>query len=218
MSTAKQREIQSVESYLAQFGQSGIRLEFINGDVRSMTAPTIRHNIIATNVLVTLGMKLKGSKCREFNSNSLVRIRHETGTWLYFPDVSVVCESNSQSEIFQDQPTLVAEVLSPSTRSIDLDEKVEKYLSIAALEAYLVLEQDKPYAILYQRTPDGFRRESIDGIGRSIRLPLINITLSIADIYEGVQFPPPIVHEPEAAYFSQKAIISDQTPSSPDSR
>jgi len=125
MSTAKQREVHSVESYLAQFGQSDSRLEFVNGDVRATAAPTIRHNIIATNVLVALGVKLKGSKCRAFNSNSLVRIRHENSTWLYFPDASVVCESNSQSELFQDQPTLVVEVLSPSTRSIDRDEKVE---------------------------------------------------------------------------------------------
>jgi len=200
MSTAKQREVHSVESYLEQFGQSDSRLEFVNGDVRVLTDPTIRHNIIATNVLVALGVKLKGSKCRAFNSNSLVRIRHENSTWLYFPDASVVCESNSQSELFQDQPTLVVEVLSPSTRSIDLDEKVEQYLSIASLEAYLIVEQDKPYAILYQRKPDGFLRESIDGIGKAIHLPFITVTLSLSDIYEGVKFPPPIVHETEVGY------------------
>jgi len=137
---------------------------------------------------------------RTFNSNSLVRLRRENSSWLYFPDASVVCENNSQSELFQDQPKPVVEVLSPSTRSIDLDEKVEKYFSKASLEAYLILEQDKSYAIRYQRKPAGFLRESIDGIGKAIHQPFISVTLSLSDIYEGVKFPPPIVHEPEVSY------------------
>lgn len=200
MSTAEQPVFHTQESYLEFLDRSAEKFEFVNGYLRAMTGPTIRHNIIATNITILFGMKLKGSRCRPFNSNSLTRIRRDTATWIYLPDVSIVCESNKQSERFQERPVVVVEVLSLSTRAVDLDEKVENYLSIDTLQMYLLLEQDMPKAMLYRRTTEGFLRESLDGLDKQIEFPMFGWSLSLAEVYEGVDFPPHSVREPTAEY------------------
>ena len=57
-----------------------------------------------------------------------VLLLNETYISLHYPDVQVVCESNASTAQFQDQPVLINEVLSPSTRRYDLDEKMTAYL------------------------------------------------------------------------------------------
>ncbi|MEQ1829447.1 MAG: Uma2 family endonuclease [Pirellula sp.] len=205
MSTAEQRDYYSVESFLEFLDKSEFPFEYVDGYLRAMSAPTVRHNMVASNALITFGAKLKGSKCRAFNSDSMVRIRRGASTWLYFPDASIICESNGQSERFQDQPTVVVEVLSPSTRAIDLDEKVNNYLAIDSLQMYLILEQHEPHAILFRRTPAGFLRESIQGIDRSVPFAFLGFNVSLAELYDGVDFTIGVVREEELVY-SQSTI------------
>ena len=203
MSAAEQPECYSIDAYLELLDRSNEKFEFVNGYLRAMTGPTIRHNIIATNVTVLFGMKLKGLKCRAFNANSLTRVRRDSATWMYFPDVSIIRVSNKQSERFQERPEVVVEVLSSSTRAVDLDEKVENYLAIDSLQVYLLLEQDLPKAILYRRTAEGFLRESVEGLDKHIAFPTFGWSLSLAEVYEAVEFPPPSVREPSAEYAAE---------------
>jgi len=111
MSTAEKLDYQTEASYLEFLDKSEFPFEYVNGYLRAMSAPTVRHNRVATNALIAFETKLRGSKCRAFNSDSLVRIRRGASTWLYFPDASIICESNGQTERFQDQPIVVVEVL-----------------------------------------------------------------------------------------------------------
>ncbi len=105
-----------------------------------------------------------------FNSDTKVRIDRVDMKRFYYPDVQVVCKSNDQLSVFQDLPVLVIEVLSPSTRRYDLDEKMSAYLTIPSLECYIALEQHQPIAIVMRRTTGGFLREVIEGVDASIEL------------------------------------------------
>lgn len=196
MSTAESRELYTPESYLAFLETTEIKYEFVDGYLRAMTSPTNRHNIVATNATATFWLKLKGSSFRAFNSNSMVRIRKKSSTWMYLPDMSIVCDENRQSERFQDNPIVVVEVLSPSTRAYDLDEKLANYLTLRSLQMVLLLEQDQPLAIVFRKSQDGnFVRESYEGMDQEIRLPFLGISVLLSDLYEGVEFPPLAVHE-----------------------
>ncbi|MFM9064314.1 MAG: Uma2 family endonuclease, partial [Pirellula sp.] len=73
---------------------------------------------------LNLGNALKGKPCKPYNSDTKVRIFRDGKRRFYYPDVQVVCESNDPSSVFQDRPVLIIEVLSPSTRANDLDEKL----------------------------------------------------------------------------------------------
>ena len=200
MSTAEKLLLYSVDAYLNAEDLSSTRSEYINGLIRAMTGATNRHNTVSINVQGILWSQLKGRTCRPFNSDTKIRVRRGEGTSFYYPDASVVCDSNRATETFQDKPVVVIEVLSPSTRSIDLDEKLTAYLSIDSLQAYILLEQDKPLAIVMRRTPDGFLREVYEGAVSIIELPTIACTLLLDEVYTGVDFTPASVQEPEANY------------------
>ncbi len=200
MSTAEKLLFYSADAYLKAEDLSSTRSEYINGLIRAMTGATIRHNTVSVNVQGILWSQLKGQTCRPFNSDTKIRVRHGGGTCFYYPDASVVCESNRATETFQNKPVVVIEVLSPSTRAIDLDEKLTAYLSIDSLPAYILLEQDKPLAIVMRRTPDGFLREVHEGLASRIELPTIACSLVLDEVYLAVDFTPASVQEPEANY------------------
>ena len=200
MSSAEQPEYMSVDQYLALENGTHYKSEYIDGWVRAMIGPTLRHNLVKGNCFVTLVNFLKGKSCRPFDSDTKVRIDRAGMKRFYYPDVQVVCESNQPTSVFQDNPVLTIEVLSPSTRRYDLDEKMTAYLSIPSLQYYMVLEQHQPIAIVMRRTAHGFLREEVQGIDAKIDLPWLGYTMSMRDIYDGVEFTVDCVQETETEY------------------
>jgi Uma2 family endonuclease len=171
-----------------------------------MTGASLRHNVVAGNCFLSLGNQLKGSPCRPYNSDTKLRIDQGKSKRYYYPDVQVVCRSNEPTSVFQDQPVLIIEVLSPSTRNYDLNEKLEAYLQIPSLECYIVLEQHQPIATVFRKTNDGFSRQLVQGTDSIIDLPFFNGSLSLADVYEGVEFTETCVQESDSQYeISQEA-------------
>ncbi len=200
MAGAPNPEFVSVDEYLSAEERALTRNEYIDGWVRAMADASIRHNLIKINALVHLAQLLKGQRCQPYDSDTKLRIRRDGGTRFYYPDLQVVCDSNPQTSVFQDSPVMVVEVLSPSTRHCDLDEKMQAYLQIPTLACYLVLEQHQPVAIVLRRTAGGFLRECVDGIQARIELPFLGCTLSMSELYEGIEFTPTCVQEPEVEY------------------
>lgn len=200
MSSAQRPEYFSVEEYLIVEEQALIKSEYIDGWVRAMSGTTLRHNSIKLNCLIQLGTQLRGNPCRPFDSDTKVRIDSVSRKRFYYPDVQVVCQSNEPTSVFQDNPVLVIEVLSPSTRRYDLDEKLTAYLTIPSLQCYVVLEQHQPIAIVMRRSNGGFLRELIEGIDGTVELPFLNCSLAMRDIYEGVEFTADCVQELEWEY------------------
>jgi Uma2 family endonuclease len=200
MSSAKRPELVSVEEYLSLEEQSLTKSEYIDGWVRAMTGGTVRHNRVKVNCLVRLAGLLKGHTCQPYDSDMKLRIRYQGSSRFYYPDVQVVCDSNTADSVFQDHPVLIIEVLSPSTRRYDLDEKMTAYLSIPSLECYLVLEQHQPIAIAMRRVGGGFLREVIQGIEATIDLPFLNCSLTMRDIYDKIEFTAECVQEADLEY------------------
>lgn len=190
MSSAEKPEFVDVVGYLQHEYDAETKHEYVDGWVRAMAGASNRHNIISTNTLIALGSQLKGKRCRAFNSDTKVKIQRGPSTWFYYPDAIVVCDENSQNDSFQQSPFLVVEVLSRSTRGIDLDEKLNNYLLIASLKYCLFLEQVKPKAILIRRTNAGFLRETFEGVDAKIALGAIECELRLGDLYDRVDFTP----------------------------
>lgn len=200
MSSAARPNYLQVEEYLDTEEKALTKSEYVDGWVRAMTGASLRHNIVSANAFVSLSTSLRGKDCRPFNSDTKVRIERDSMKRFYYPDLQVVCESNDQLSVFQDRPVLIIEVLSPSTRRYDLDEKMTAYLTITSLQSYIVLEQHQPFAIVMRRIEDGFLREVIEGIEASIPLPFLGCSLPMREIYEGVEFSSECVQEPEPEY------------------
>jgi Uma2 family endonuclease len=77
------------------------------------------------------------------------------------------------------------EVLSPSTRTIDLGEKRLAYMRLPSVEAYLVFDGDRPWAVGYYRTPEGFEERTWEGSGR-IPVPCADVFLDLEALYQGL--------------------------------
>ena len=181
----------SVEDYLQLEADSPVKHEYIAGAVYAMSGGRNVHQLISTNVTVALATALRGRPCRAYNSDTKIRIRLPGQTRFYYPDASVICRENSQLDTYQDEPVLVVEVLSSSTRRIDLSEKKDAYLSIPSLCLYIVCETGGRSVTAWRRTEDGFLQESWQQPEAQIPLPELGIVLNVADLYEGVEFSPP---------------------------
>lgn len=179
----------SIEDYLAGEEVSEVKHEYLGGVVFAMAGGTNRHNTIALNCLVFLAGQLQGKPCRPFNSDTKVRIRYRDHTRFYYPDAMVVCRPNPEGDHFQDEPVVIVEVLSDSTRRADLVEKRDAYFTLPSLKVLVFVEPDAPEALVYRATPEGgFAMERHRGLDAVVPLPEIDAALPLAGIYDRVEF------------------------------
>lgn len=193
MSTAKKLNLVSVEEYLAGELVSTIKHEYLGGAVYAMAGARNGHNLISTNTLVALGNRLRGQSCRPYNSDTKIRVPLPAHVRFYYPDASVICRPNPQADSFQDEPSVIFEVLSGRTRRIDEGEKKDAYLTIPSLAIYVLIEQETAAVVAFRRTAEAFVREVYQGMEAVLPLGEIGIDLPLAEIYEAVEFIP----EPE---------------------
>ena len=88
-------------------------------------------------------------------------------------------------------PLVLVEVLSPSTKDYDKDGKFLAYQSIESFQEYLLVAQDAPHVTRYVRQPDNqWWRADFIGLESSVELKSLGVTLTLSEIYRGVQVPP----------------------------
>jgi Uma2 family endonuclease len=193
MSVALELRHVSVEDYLAGEFDSQVKHEYLGGFVYAMAGATIAHDRISANVVASLHAGLRGKPCQPHTSDMKIRVKLPTHVRFYYPDASVICESNPPHDSFQDRPAVIVEVLSKNTRRTDQGEKKDAYLTIPTLQAYLLIEQNCPAVSVYRRTDQGFVQEMYTELKAVVPLAEIETELPLSEIYERVEFMP----EPE---------------------
>ncbi len=196
MSAVKKPQLVTVEDYLAGELVSPVKHEYLGGVLYAMAGARNAHNLVATNVLGSLHARLRGRRCRPYNSDTKIRLRLPTHVRFYYPDVPVTCRPNPQTDSYQDEPAIIVEVVSRKTRRTDDGEKKDAYLTIPSLCAYLLVEQASPTVVVHRRTEQGFVREVFDGLETMIPLGEIETELPLAEIYDGIHFAPESDDEP----------------------
>lgn len=205
MATPKERIRYTVEEYLAMERVSDIRHEYLDGYVYAMAGESESHGIITSNLVIEIGTRLKGSGCRTFDKDTKVQSGEVPKTksssqpkdLFSYPDILVVCGERKYLDEYKDvliNPTVIIEVLSPSTGEFDRGEKFIRYRTyLASLQDYLVVAQDKPLIERYSRQANGLWviAETVSDLAGTIHLPSINCVVPLAEIYEGIVFPEP---------------------------
>ena len=183
----------TVEEYLAFEAAADTKHEYVAGEVYAMTGVTRRHARIVTNLIMRLGGAARGGPCDVLTEVKFGPRRDR----FYYPDVMVVCTPGPDDDVVVRDPCLVVEVTSPSTARIDRGEKLDAYRKSAPLRAYLIVDHRRRRVERHWRDADGgWRREELAGEGR-IELPCpAGGTLTLDEIYEGVEL---AVGESEAA-------------------
>ena len=188
MTALEKQRLISEADYLAGELVSTVKHEYLGGILHAMAGAGNQHNDIVVNITSALHARLRGRPCRPCNSDTKVRVRLSTQIRYYYPDASVVCRPNPPEDSFYDEPVVIVEVLSPSTRRIDMTEKQEAYLTIPSLLVYLLVEQEFASVTIHRRTPQGLDSEVYSGRDAVIPLPEIGIELPLSKVYERVSF------------------------------
>jgi Uma2 family endonuclease len=190
MSAALKWNLISVSDYLAGELESPIKHEYIGGVVYVMAGARNVHNLIASNIIIATGPRLRGKRCRPYNSDTKIRVQLPFQVRFYYPDVPIICRPNPQQDSFQDEPAVIFEVISKSTRRIDEGEKKDAYLTIPSLRVYALVEQETAVVVVFRRTETGFVREVHEGMNAVLPLSEIETELPLAEVYDGVEFTP----------------------------
>lgn len=194
--------------YLAVEEAATERHEYFDGRIYAMTGSSAAHARIAGNVFAALHRLLRGRGCEPFDSH--IKIRVEASGLITYPDASALCgdprfESASQGILLN--PSLLVEVLSPSTASYDRGEKFSHYRRIPSLREYVLVAQDRARVELFARDGEQGTRWSltiVEELDASVELTSVGCAVPLRDIYERVDLPPrpPLraVYEPEPRY------------------
>ena len=124
------------------------KYELIGGEPVMMAGASLDHNDIATSGATAFKTQLKGKPCRAIGSDVAIAI--PSGNVRY-PDFGVDCGKKIGSSMTAIEPTVIAEVLSPSTRYADFNKKVEEYKTVQTVNYILLIEQDSPSVQLFSR-------------------------------------------------------------------
>ncbi|MDJ0677250.1 MAG: Uma2 family endonuclease [Calothrix sp. MO_167.B42] len=176
----------TIEEYLKFELESEIRHEYVDGEIFAMAGASEEHNLITTNIIALLRPHLRGTPCRAFVSDMKVKIKVQKANIFYYPDLVVTCDPNDKERYFKTLPTLIVEVLSNSTKTIDKREKRLNYQSIESLQEYVLVSQSEIKVEIYRKDAQGNWLLEILGKGDELRLDSIGLNLTIADIYEDV--------------------------------
>jgi Uma2 family endonuclease len=195
----------TVEEYFQFEETSQVKHEYVAGEVYAMSGVTVRHDRIATNVLVRLSFVARPGPCDVFSGDMRVQVARDR---YYYPDVTVVCMPSAELDIFARNPCVVVEVTSPSTARIDRGEKLDAYRSIPSLQAYLIIDHRRRRVERHSRHADGgeWLREEIVGEGR-VPVPCLDAELTLNEIYERVELP--LVSEPEPVGYEVDPFAED---------
>src|SRR5438067_8993045 len=146
----------SPEEYLRRERLAEYKSEYLNGEIFAMAGASEQHNLIAGNIFGELREQLKTGSCRAYTSDMRVRVR-SNGLYTY-PDVIVVCGEPQFEDKEVDSlvnPTMLIEVLSPSTERYDRIAKTSYYRTIDSLAEYLLVAQDEISLEQYVINADG---------------------------------------------------------------
>ena len=175
----------TLEEYFDFDDRSEILHEFFNGFVYAMSGPSVPHERIRHRLDMAFSNHLKGRPCEVFASDARLLIQAESNNISYHPDIMVDCRPETWNGPGLRNPTLVVEVLSPSTEHIDKREKAMAYRLVDSIEEYVLVAQDK-YELTILRRADGWRPHVYVGADPTVEFRSIALTLPMRSIYDDV--------------------------------
>ncbi len=202
----------TIDEYLAFERQSEERHEYLDGHIYAMAGESLEHSLICVNLIAELRNQLRGKPCSTLSPNMKVRSgpynkEKPSNKGLFsYADVMVVCGE----PVFHDEhrdvllnPTVIIEVLSPTTEAFDRGEKFLRYRThIESLTDYVLVSPSRPLIEHFLRqTGEQWLYSSASDVEASLYLASIECHLRLAEIYDRVIFPPESKRvEPEVAH------------------
>jgi Uma2 family endonuclease len=179
----------SDEEYLALERKAEFRHEFFDGIMYAMSGGSSPHALIITALGREFGNAFKKRPCWIATSELRVRVAQ---SGLAYPDAVIMCGEPQYADSRVDtllNPTLLIEVLSPSTEAYDRGLKFEQYRKLDSLREYALVSQSHPHIEIFRRQASGdWLMSESTGLDASCRFDSADCSILLAEIYEKITF------------------------------
>jgi len=179
----------TMEEYLEMENASEEKHEYYQGEIFAMSGARLPHIIVTGNLFASLRSKLKGKPCRPYGND--MRIHIPANTLFTYPDLTIICgkpESLNNDGLNFLNPTVLIEVLSPSTRKYDRESKFKLYRDIPSLKEYVMVD---PASISveahYINSSGNWELQDFTSIDDDLSLNSVGVSLTLKEIYEDTQ-------------------------------
>ncbi|ODV19217.1 MAG: hypothetical protein ABT27_11860 [Lysobacteraceae bacterium SCN 69-25] len=175
----------TLEAYLAWENEQPERHEFHRGEVFAMVGARRVHGRVVLNLALAISRALEGSPCQVFAEGMKLQIGDDA---VLYPDVFVTCDrADLATETIFRAPTLVVEVLSPSTQAYDRSQKFALYRRVASLREYIVVDPDTRRVEAFRRGADGLWDLHDMSDGDTVEAASIGCRVAMAEVFAGIE-------------------------------
>ena len=181
----------SPAEYLAIEVRAAVKHEYFEGRVYDMAGANLNHNFIFSNLSAKIGAFLDGKDC--VLSSSDLRITTPQFDAYMYPDLSIICNNVELQEHSFDtatNPSVLIEIMSPSTRGYDMAFKFHYYKQIPSLREYILVDATRYFIQINRRGDNGSWEDPIDiqDLNASIPINTVGMQILFKDIYKRVSF------------------------------
>lgn len=176
----------SLKDYLDVEERSGFRHEYYKGTVFAMAGGSMEHNRIVFNMTISLGIKMQGKSCDILGSDQRVHIPSNS---LYtYPDLTIFCDQPIPAEedkMSLTNPSVIIEVLSPTTKDYDRTTKFTLYRDIPTFQEYILIDSRSVLVEHHHKNENGeWICQTWDQFTDSLAIKIAGVSLLLSDIYK----------------------------------
>ncbi|MEL6866945.1 MAG: Uma2 family endonuclease [Bacteroidota bacterium] len=191
----------SIQEYLQQELEKGIKYEYHNGEIYALAGSTLNHGLICGNAYSTIRTGLEQQKSNCIPLNSEIKLYIKASNSFVYPDTMVICGGLDQAKEESNaicNPTLIIEVLSKSTAVYDRGDKFHLYRSLPSFSEYVLIEQDRAIVDVHFK-PQGsdlWKITRYQGMDQAIQLESIGLAISMRELYTNTDLADKSSHMP----------------------
>ncbi len=184
-----QKKYITEDEYLATEEAALEKHEYFDGEIFAMSGVKIPHTTISMNLLSSILPHLRRKPCKPFNSDQRVYIQ-KRGMFTY-PDLFVVCgkvETRNNDDWNVMNPSVIIEILSPSTKNYDRGTKFKFYRDLPSLKEYILVDSQTINIESFSINNNQFwELKEYNDINDSLEIKTISLSILLRDIYEEVE-------------------------------
>jgi len=184
----------TVEQYLTLDEATDAKYEFENGYVFMVRPPStayddqavdmaggsVAHADVCAQLTYLLVGALRGKPCRAYTSDARMKLAERQ---YYYPDIAVACGQQTGSML--QNPTVVIEVLSPTTEKRDRGAKFKTYKTLPTVQEYMLVGSEKKVIELYRREGNSWRQYHYRE-GDQVELTSLGVRFPFDEVYYGI--------------------------------
>jgi Uma2 family endonuclease len=188
MSRPQPRTPLGPDDYLAWEREQPVKNEYVDGEVFAMSGASDAHGTAALNIAASLRTALRGKPCKPYISDMKVHV--EAANSFFYPDILVTCDPRDRApdaSHVKHYPTLIVEILSPSTEAYDRGNKFAAYRTLASLQEYVLVSIEQRRIEVFRRDATGHWVLYPSALDEELELASVGFRCPVAEVFEGVE-------------------------------